>query len=386
MHTLADWVRRGVGRLRPDRESALTAAKAVIASTTAWLLATHAIGASHGTFAAFSALMLVELTIADSIAKAVRYIAAMVVGIGLVGAAVWMWGVALWLFPVIVLVALTIGRWHRLGSQGINVAVATIFAYGAFTSPSANTPNGPLPEIAGMVLLGATVALVVTLVIAPPLRYRSARDAVEAVSGALCDLLCDIAHGLSGDGPSADVDRDWRHRTDAMPNMAAQARHTIDHAMRTTKLNPRRLLARDHTSVSGHRITVHALERIAEQLRGVVTGLLRAVERSEVSPRHDEFLRRYGLLLADVGAAVTAAGAMHSAADFTGEPLADEARRCRRALDDLTLHAQGRRLDEPTQWAVYGGLYTDAERLCDEVESARDAYRADGVRTARRRA
>lgn len=359
-------------------------AKAVLAATIAWNLATWVIGSPHATFAAFSALMLVEVTVADSIAKAVRYIAAMLLGIGMVGATVWVWGVALWLFPAMVLVALAIGRWHRLGAQGINVAVAAIFAYGAFESPAANTPNGPLPEIAAMVLLGATVALTVSLLIAPPLRYRSARYAVESLSESLDELLSDICDGLTGEDPGADVDRDWRRRADAVVNMAAQARHTVDHAVRTTKLNPRRLLAGDRTSVIGHRVTVHTLERIAEQLRGVITGLVRAVERSEVSPRHDEFLRRYGILLATTRDAVTAAGAMHSTEDFTGEPLSDEARRCRRALGELTRHAHGRRLDEPTQWAVYGGLYTDAERLCEEVESARDAYCDPSVRTVRR--
>lgn len=377
--SLHNWIRRSADRLWPDRETTLTSAKAVVAATIAWLLATYVFGASHATFAAFSALMLVELTIVDSIAKAVRYIAAMVVGIGLVGAAVWLWGVAVWVFPVVVFVALIIGRWHRLGSQGINVAVAVIFAYGAFGAPSANRPNGPLPEIAAMVLLGATVALVVTLLIAPPLRYRSARYAVESLAGSLAELLSDIAEGLTGDGPNADVDRDWRRRADAMPNLAAQTRDTVDHAIRTTRFNPRRLLARDHTSVVGHRVTVHALERIADQLRSVVIGLVRAVERSEVSPRHDEFLRRYGVLLAAVRDAVTATGGIHTAAEFGADTLADEARRCRAAFDDLTVHVQGRGLDRPTQWAVYGALYTDAERLCEEVESARDAYRAPGA-------
>ena len=382
--SLSTWFGDSLQRLRLDRDSALTVAKAVIASMIAWVLATVVFGSSHGTFAAFSALMLVELTIADSIAKAVRYIAAMLTGIGLVGVAVWWWGVPLWLFPVMVLVALMIGRWHRLGSQGINVAVAAIFAYGAFGSPSANVPNGPLPEIAGMVLLGAAVALAVTLLIAPPLRYRSARHAVESLGESLAGLLADIADGLTADESNATVDGDWRRRADAMPNLAAQARHTVDHAAHTTRFNPRRLLAHDRTSVSGHRVTVHAFERIAEQLRSVVTGLLRAEERSDLSPRHDEFLRRYGVLLAAVGDAVTTAGAMHTADDFTDEPLAEQAQNCLHALAELTRHAQGRPMDEPTQWAVYGGLYTDAERLCDEVDAARDAYCDPSVRTVRR--
>lgn len=362
--------------VRLDRETALALLKAVIACTVAWLLATRVFGSSHATFAAFSALMLVEITIADSIAKAVRYTAAMLAGIGLAGAAVWVWGVVVWLFPAMLIVALVIGRWHRLGSQGINVAVAAIFAYGAFALPSGDASAGsPLPSIAGMVLLGASVALVVTLVIAPPLRYRSARYAVESVSGSLVDLLTDMADGLAGGDMSQEVVRDWRWRADNLPNKAAQARHTLDHAVRTTKLNVRRLVVHPDTAIAEQRVTINALERIGEELRWVATGIARAVAREESEAQHDEFLRRYGTLLTAVRDAVAAMGTV---ADVGGQPLGDEARRCRAAFDELTAHVASRELDRPTQWAIFGGLYTDAERLCDEIDSAREAYATSG--------
>ncbi|WP_197413444.1 MULTISPECIES: hypothetical protein [unclassified Mycobacterium] len=376
---------RGFAQVSLDRETALALVKSVIACTIAWLLAAEVFDASHATFAAFSALLLVDITIADSVAKAFRYTAAMLAGIGLAGAGVWVWGVAVWLFPVMLIVALVIGRWRRLGSQGINVTVAAIFAYGAFAQPSGNASTGsPLPSIAGMVLLGAAVALVVTLVIAPPLRYRSARYAVESVSGSMVELMSDMAEELVDGDVSIEAARDWRWRADALPNKAAQARHTLDHAVRTTKLNLRRLLVRSDTGVAGHRVTIHALERISEELRWVTTGLARAVERDESGMQHDEFLRDYGTLLAAVRDAVAAAGAMHTVADFGDEPLAEEARRCTSAFDELTVHVRNRELDRPTQWAIYGGLYTDAQRLCEEVDSARDAYSDPSVRTVSR--
>lgn len=386
MDGLTAGFRRVVGRLRLDRETLLTLTKAVVAATIAWVLATRLFGAEHATFAAFSAVMLTELTVVDSVAKAVRYIAAMLGGIALVGGAVWMWGIQLWLFPIMLLVGLAIGRWHRLGAQGVNVAVAAIFAYGAFASPGPSTSaEGPLPEIAGMVLLGAVVALVVTLVVAPPLRYRSARYAVDSLSGSLAELLTDMADGLAGDAPTEQVTKDWQWRADGLPNKATQARETVDHAMHTTKFNPRRLLVRDHTCVAGHRATIHVFERIAGQLASVTTGLVRAVERDEEPrPHHDAFLHRYGALLLTVRDAVAAAGAMHTEDDFAGEPLAEESRRCGSALEELGRHAAGYGLDQPTQWAIYGGLYIDAQRLCEEIQSARDAYPDVSVRTVRR--
>lgn len=371
---------RFLSRLRMDREAALTLAKSVVACTTAWILATWVFEARYATFAAFSALMLIDLTVADSVAKAVRYTAAMLTGVALVGGAVWLWGVPLWLFPSMLIVALLIGRWHRLGSQGVNVAVAAIFAYGAFALPSGAASQGsPLPQIAGMVLLGASVALGVTLVVAPPLRYRSASYAVDSLSGSLAEVLSDMADGLSApDTPGADAGRDWRWRADELPRKAAQARHTVDHAERTSQFNPRRLVVRRRPGVAGHRWTIQALERIAGQLQWVAVGLERAVDlNGGLRPGQDQFLRRYGALLAAVRDAVERLGALPDA-ESAGAPLASEARRCRAALDELTAHIEGRRLDRPAQWGIYGALYTDAERLCQEVESARDDFAHPG--------
>ncbi|MCV7282077.1 hypothetical protein H7J88_20825 [Mycolicibacterium flavescens] len=374
-------VSRSLSRLRMDREAVLTLVKSVIACTIAWVLATWVFEARYATFAAFSALMLIDLTVADSVAKAVRYTAAMLTGVALVGGAVWLWGVPLWLFPSMLVVALLIGRWHRLGSQGVNVAVAAIFAYGTFALPGSGELQGsPLPQIAGMVLLGASVALAVTLLIAPPLRYRSADYAVDSLSGSLAEVLSDMADGLSApDTPDTDAGRDWRWRADELPGRAAQARHTVDHAERTSRFNPRRLLVRRRPGVAGHRWTIQALERIAGQLQPVAVGLARAVEVNG-GPRagQDEFLRRYGVLLAAVRDAVERLGALPDT-ESAGEPLAEEARRCRAALDELTEHVEGRRLDRPAQWGIYGALYTDAERLCQEVESARDDFAHPGA-------
>ncbi|OBI74341.1 aromatic acid exporter family protein [Mycobacterium sp. E740] len=384
MSSLVKRAERGVGRLRFDRDSALALAKAAISSTTAWVLATQVFGGAHASFAAFAALLLVGMTIADSVGMAMRYTAAMLVGIGLVGGAVWWWGVHLWLFPLILVIALAIGRWHRLGGQGVNVAVAAIFAYGVFALPSVGpTHRSPLPSIAGMVVLGAVVALAVTLIVAPPLRYRSARHAVASLSGSLTDLLSDMTETLARRFPDGHAVRGWRRRAEALPDKASQARQTVDHALHTSKLNPRRLFVHDHSDVGGDRLAIQALERIAQQLRSVAAGLERAVERDDRGQEHEAFLHRYGALLAAVRDAVVTLGD-GSGADGNGSPLADEARRCQTSLDELADFTRGHVLDQPTQWAVYRGLHTDAERLCEEVHSASDAYCDASVRSVDR--
>lgn len=356
--------------------------KAVVAGSLAWALATVVFHSSYPTFAAFTAMLLMHMTIAESVEKAVHYTVAVLVGIGVVGAVVYPLGPTLWLFPPILAATMLIGRWHRLGSQGFNVTVAAIFAYGVFTMPEpGQSPLVLIRDLAGMVVLGAVVAVSVNLLIAPPLRYRSAAGAVESYCDAVAGLLEDMVGGLEDGVPDGDAARDWRRRGDELPRLARQTRATIDHAYETSKFNPRRVVTRHRATFGGYRITVHAVERIGEQLRSVTAGLARIAESAgdeasrQRSP-HGEFLRRFAFVLAAVRGAVTAAAMIHVVDDLLrGHPLTAEAGECRSALEALGRVADLHGLDLPDQWALYGALYTDARRLCDEVASARDGLR-----------
>lgn len=371
-------LKRALPAVAVDRSTALVLAKCVIAGTVAWIVATDVFHATYATFAAFSAMLLMHQTIAESVQKAVHYTAAVLLGIALVGAAVLAAGVQPWLLPIILSLTLLIGRWHRLGSQGFNVTVAAVFAYGVFAIPSADKPPLILiRDLAGMVLLGAAVAVITNLLIAPPLRYRSASGAVEGFFQAVTGLLEDVSAGLRPGLPDHDAAREWQRRGEDLPRTATQARSTIDHAWETHKLNPRRLLVRDQSALSVYRVTVHGVDRIAEQLRFVTAGLVRVARGGDDEPAmqegpRNEFHRHYAGVLTAVGDAITAAARIHSVADLhAGDPLADPAHHCERALRLLGSTADSHRLDLPDDWALYGALYTDAARLCEEVESLR---------------
>lgn len=379
-------LKQALPALDMTRETALVLVKTAIAGTAAWTLATHVFHATYGTFAAFAAMLLMHHTIAESVEKAVHYTAAVLVGIAVVGAVVLPAGPLLWLFPVILIVTLLVGRWQRLGSQGFNVTVAAVFAYGVFAMPDAGrSPLTLLRDLAGMVLLGALVAVVTNLLIAPPLRYRSAADAVDGYCETTTQLLQDMVAGLREEAPDGNAARDWQRRADELPRAAAQTRSSIDHAWETSKLNPRRLLVREHSTFGGYRVTVHGVERIAEQLRSVTAGLVRVSgedDPSHASPR-GQFLRDYADLLNAVCHTVASAGAIHTVGDLRrGEPLADEAENCRSALQALGGAADSQRLDLPDRWAIYGALYTDAQRLCEEVQWLREAL-GEAARTLR---
>lgn len=379
-------LRSAAARVSSDPDTVLVMVKTIIAGTVAWALATRVFHASHATFAAFAAMLLMHHTIAESVEKAVRYTAAVLVGIALAGTAALPWGTPLWLFPLIVTVTLVIGRWRRLDSQGFNVTVAAIFAFGVIAMPDAEAP--PLKQVrdlATMVLLGAVVAVTINLLIAPPLRYRSAKDAVQQYGESVAQLFRDVADGLGGGVPDSDAARDWRRRGEGeLPRLASQARRTVGQVSDTSKLNPRRLVVRRRSSFDGYRLTVHGIERIADQMRAVTASLARVASEDgdpggpQSSARCD-FLRNYTDVLTGVGQAVIAAAAIHTVEEQRcGQRLADAARRCGSALQALGSATDSHRLDLPYHWAVYGALYTDAQRLCEEVESLHHAL-TDGV-------
>jgi hypothetical protein len=376
------WFRHAFPGMDMGADTVRMLLKAVLAGTLAWALATGVFHSSYPTFAAFAAMLLMHMTIAESVEKAVHYTAAVLVGIGVVGAVAFPLGPRLWLLPVILLATMLIGRRHRLGSQGFNVAVAAIFAYGVFAMPdSGRSPAFLIRDLAGMVLLGAVIAVGVNLLIAPPLRYRSAANAVDTYCEAVTELLDDMVGGLEGGVPDADAAVEWRRRGDELPRLAGQARTTVDHAYETSKLNPRRMVGGRGITFVGYRVTVHAVERIGEQLRSVTAGLVRiskAADDPAAQPRspHDEFLRRLAVVLSAVRGAVSAAAAIRTLDDLLrGDPLAAEVSDCRSALDALGRVTDRHGLDLPDQWAFYGALYTDAQRLCDEVDYARDGLR-----------
>ncbi|TFV55815.1 hypothetical protein E4P42_21570 [Mycobacterium sp. PS03-16] len=358
-----------------DRDTAMMLIKTIVAATIAWLLAAEVFQAGHASFAPFSAVMLMQATISQSVDKSLRYTGAVVLGVLVSGVLVLTFGPAVWIFPVMLALALVIGRWRPLGEQGVNVAVAAIFAYGVFAIPTpGRLPAASLPEIAGMVMLGAGVALTVNLLIAPPLRYRTAADAVDSLCGAVARLADDMATGLRDGVSDADDARSWRQRAEAAQQLATQARSTVDHAHETWKWNPRRLRTRDRSTFNGYRVTITAAERIAEQLRSASAGLLRITERDDAQRvAHGEFVFRYCALLSAVRRAVDELAEIHTVDDLhRGHGLSDAIEGCRTALEDLRVHTEGHPLDGPTDWAVYGGLYTDAQRLCDDLQWARD--------------
>jgi len=243
--------------------------------------------------------------------------------------------------------------------MGIQVPVAGVFAYTALAGARPVT----LWSIVSMVLLGAATGLVVNLLLLPPMRYRTATDALRELATALHTLLGDIAGGLREGTPDADTARDWAGRARDMDNTAHRARHAIEHGAESITYNPRRLLhRRPLAGFGGYRVMVNSLHRSVDQLRGITTGLLYGLD-DDGHAAGEEFLRAYGEFLSLVAAAAWYAG---SAAEGHREDLAE------------SLHAGYERYEELVRetvpgdvWPSMGALVADAARLLEELDRGR---------------
>ncbi|TWF95417.1 FUSC family protein [Saccharopolyspora dendranthemae] len=372
-HRLMCVLKRAFEHTGPDRDVLLLIIKSVIAATVAWVIANNLLRAPTATFAPFAALLMVQATISQSLDQSIRYAGAMVFGVLLAGLVTPVMGAATLTFAVLILVALVLGRWRKLGQQGPQVGVTALFAYASFTQ-GGTSPSGfvQLGSIAGLVLMGCVIGVVTNLVIAPPMRYRSARLGVSALAHSLREMLTDVAQGLDQGIPDQDQAETWLHQANRFPHAVAQASAAVSRAVEVRRFNPRRLFLAYPASFEGYRTIINTLERATGQLRLAMRGLTFAVqENTALQPERERFLRSYGEVLAATAEAAGAIGEMHStdAAD-QADRLGDATARARRAYSELAEQAKSTELDGPGPWAVYRGLQTDAHRLVEEFVEA----------------
>ncbi|MGA4838156.1 FUSC family protein [Streptomyces sp. G45] len=374
----AQWWRRAVTRSGHERHAALLTGKSALAATLAWFVADHVLHTRSPAFAPFSAVLVMQTTVYQSVLHALRYAGAVVVGVAVQAALCLVLGPGLVAFALVALVALGIGRWARLGSQGIQVPTAAFFAFATYVAASGAADRlADLGEIVLLVLTGCALATALHVTVVPPMRHRSAEFGIGVLAHALAELLADVAHALrEGEaGERGGVRR--RRRVDHTDALIAQARADLRTARDSVSLNPRRLLRahREHTSFDGYATVLEALVRTLYQ----VASLHRALDRwheDQNQYEDQEFLRGYARLLdalreyarvlSDLDAARLPAQARQL------RRLTGEAGELRRALADEAVRRE-LPLGDPS--CPYGVLVVEATRLWEECRRGSEALR-----------
>ncbi|MFD3420082.1 FUSC family protein [Streptomyces decoyicus] len=353
----------------------LLVGKSTLAATIAWVISHNLLNAQSPAFAPFSAVLIMQVTIYQSLVQSLRYVGAVVAGVAVQIALGFLVGPEVVTFALVALVALVIGRWPALGAQGGQVPTAAFFAFATYTSATGYLEKvTQLGQIVLLVLIGSVVALTVNLAVFPPMRFRSAEYSVRALAHALCDLLGDIHPVLSAGELEAEQTEQWRARAAQTGELITQARAGMRTAQESLYYNPRRLFRRHRgrTGFENYGAVLEALERTLYQAASL-THSLDQWRDTETSYNYRAFLERYGRFLASIGKSARLLSALNEdhLADQAEElcQLAERAQRYRRQVTEQA-ESDGLPLADPTR--PYGVLVVEATRLMEEFQHTSD--------------
>ncbi|MEU7791087.1 FUSC family protein [Amycolatopsis sp. NPDC049159] len=179
------WLARAVRVPGRERRVLVQSAKATLAATGAWLLATLVLELPQPFLAPYAAVFLVEATVYRSLRGWVQQVGSVATGVLLAAVAgqliPWQ-AVAL---AVVVFAGLLAGSWRRFGDSGVWVGVTgmLVVSYGTATEPV--LLGDRLLETA----LGAAIGVAVNTLIFPPLYGERLASAARRLATALAGLL-----------------------------------------------------------------------------------------------------------------------------------------------------------------------------------------------------
>lgn len=156
--------------------------------------------------------------------------------------------------------------------------------------------------------LGVGVGTAVNLLVFPPVRVRTIKDADRRVGEEVQETLRDMAEGLRDEWNTDDAWH-WADRADRLNDHIWEVRRTLRHGRESLRFNPRRPRQSHTRDVGRYRTAINLLGRTAEAVQTIANALYQD-DRSDVSRALDAaFSARY----ADV---------LDAAADVLGERLA----------------------------------------------------------------
>ncbi|MEU5950933.1 aromatic acid exporter family protein [Streptomyces sp. NPDC047525] len=370
------WCGRARGTPGYERHTLLLVLKSTLAATLAWVVSYYLLDAPSPAFAPFSAVLIMQVTVYQSVLQSLRYLAAVAAGVAMVAALGFLGGPDLLTFALVALVGLSIGRWPALGAQGSQVATAAFFAFSTYAAATSATEKvTQLGQILLLVLIGCGIGVVANVTVAPPMRYRSAEYGIRSLSTALGELVSDMYPVLREGELDEERCRQWRRRAEQTGGLITQAREGFRTAEESLYFNPRRLLRRHRgrASFDGYGAVAAALERSLYQVASLTRSLHQWHEGE--GDRHDDraFLLGYADFLESLAQIAQVLGGLDedSLAEQSRQlcQLADEAQgRCRDVTG--TADRAGLPLADPAR--PYGVLVVESTRLMEEFQHACD--------------
>ncbi|MFE2376591.1 aromatic acid exporter family protein [Streptomyces sp. NPDC059398] len=353
---------RGIVSSGSERDGLLLLAKGVVAAVVAWSLAGRLLPATVTTFAPFTALLILQVTLYKSFRDCIQYLAAMLLGTALAAGLGATAGVHAWSLALLILCALAIGKTQRLGYQGSQVPVIGIFA---FSSGHGNLSY--IGHLVASVALGAGCALVAHMAVAPARRTPRSEQAVEALSVQTQRILTMLSEATAGqDTLGQGCLDDWARQCTRIAAEIDRARSRIDEEDENSRLNPRQASPGARHLLTHTHPTITLVDRALGHIRSVVRSLSHAVRSGDYDSLSRAFLDPYSVLLREAGDLLNLVMRQDADPGEVGTALREAERQCR----DLQTNRHIMDAGSPVQSALCGSLITDVGRLVDELQQA----------------
>ena len=322
-------------------------------------------------FAPLAALLTVQVTVWDSVARGLQRVLGVVVGVLVAYGFARLAGINAWSIGLVIFVSLLAGRALRLGQQGsiqVPVSALLVLVLGATTGGYA------LDRVLDTVV-GAATGILVNLVIVPPTQVKAARTEVNAFARALATLLRGVAESLVLPGSDLAAHLQQARR---LSDDTAAASLAVERSDAATRLNPAG--RRDRPEVQRLQAAVATLTRVERRRRGITRALADAPSSwrppGELGKLLSEVLATVAGELDAWGARVTSDAAPGGPSGPVGSPGTGMAAAA--AVDELyhrTLVDARAPGVEPETATIVSAIALDAHRISQELAAALDRRR-----------
>jgi aromatic acid exporter family member 1 len=360
-------LRSGARRVRRLGGALLTrVARLTGAAVAAYLAALVALDDPRPVLAPLTALLVVQVTLAGTVADTIRRILSVIAGVGVAIAFAAFVGFTWWSLALLIAASILVGQFLRLGPHMLEVPISAmlVLAVGGSHVAALDRVNATI--------VGAAVGLLMNLIFPPAVQTRTAGAAVEEFAVQLARLLERVADEIR-EPVSVDQVVGWlaeaRELASEIPRMeavlaaVAQSRRLNPRAIRTPNLGP------------DLRSGLDALEHSAVALRALYRSLAdRAREQPDLERLYDRDVgEAFAALLRDLASAIRDFGKLVRAEAEEQElpPTAELAAALDSARETRAMLAELLTVDpraDPNLWLLHGALLAAAERVLRELD------------------
>ncbi len=323
--------------------------KTVVAAVAAWVVASAVLELPQPFLAPWSALLVVHATVYRTFSKGAQQVAATVVAVLLASAVGQSLGLTTGAIALLLVVALVLGAVPWLGAEATTIATT-----GLVILTTGFESDALLISRLFDTAIGVAVGLLVNVIVWPPLRRRTAAQAMDRIDDRIGELLADIAGGL-GDGWQDEDVTEWIDRSRDLDGDLDQAWALVRQAQESARMNPRRS-ARQMKDPQQWLGILRRMEQAIAETRSLVRTL--GGQRAHRETWDEAFADPWISMLGDAGRAAAAA-----------DPAT--LLRVRERLEAFT--EEMRATERSPEWPVYGALIINLRNIVDAMDLVAEA-------------